>query len=278
MPDREGFPPGVPCWIDVSPPDTDGATAFYGGLFGWEFENRMPEGGPRYLVGRLGGRDVAAIGTPPDPDAPAAWATYVGVASADETAVAVREAGGTVLMGPFDVVDAGRMAVCVDPAGAPFNLWQPGRTRGAGVVNAPGSWNWSDLRTTDPHGAIGFYGAVFGWMAAPTDFGDALMWQLPGYGDWLAERDPDLRARHADASVPAGFSDAVGWLQPITADDGPSVWHLTFAVDDPDATAARAAELGGTVVTEPFDAGPVRMAVVADPWGAAFTVSRYQPD
>jgi hypothetical protein len=282
MADHEGFPPGVPCWIDVAPPDTDGATEFYGGLFGWEFENRMPaDADARYMVARLDGLDVAAIGTPPDPAAPVAWATYIGVASADESATAVRAAGGTVLMGPFDVMDAGRMAVCADPTGAAFNLWQPGRTRGAQMVNAPGSWNWSNLTTRDPHAAISFYDAVFGWLAAPVDVDDALMLQLPGYGDWLAERDPTLRERHAALGVPAGFSDIVAWLQPVTSgsvpDDVPSHWDVTFAVEDPDALAERVTDLGGSVVTAPLDTGPVRMAVLADPWGATFTISHYAP-
>jgi uncharacterized protein len=282
MPDREGFPPGVPCWIDLWPPEPDEALAFYSGLFGWEFEERTPEGaGGRYLVARLQGQDVAAIGDTDEPEALAPiWSTYVCVGSADDAAAAVRAAGGRVDAGPFDLGDAGRMAVCADPAGAAFRLWQPGTLSGAQLVNAPGTWNWSDLHTRDPQGAVELYGAVFGWMAATTEFGDALMWQLPGYGDFLAERDPALRERHAEPGVPAGFSDAIGWLQPIPADaapdDMPSHWHVTFAVDDADATAARAAELGGAVVTEPTDAGPVRMAELADPWGAPFTVSRFQ--
>lgn len=283
MPDREGYPPGVPCWIDLWPPEPDEAVAFYGGLFGWEFEERTPPGaGGRYHVARLRGQDVAAVGDTDEPEALApVWSTYICVGSADETAAAVRAAGGRVDAGPFDLGDVGRMAVCADPAGAAFRLWQPGTLRGAQLVNAPGTWNWSDLHTRDPQGAVELYGAVFGWVAATTEFGDALMWQLPGYGDVLAERDPALRERHAEPGVPAGFSDAIGWLQPIAADaspnDTPSHWHVTFAVDDADATTARAAELGGTVVAEPMDAGPVRMAELADPWGAPFTVSRFDP-
>jgi predicted enzyme related to lactoylglutathione lyase len=283
MPDRERYPPGVPCWIDLWPTEPDEAVVFYRGLFGWEFEERTPPGaGGRYLVAALRGQDVAAVGDTDEPEALApVWSTYVCVGSADETAAAVRAAGGRVDAGPFDLGDVGRMAVCADSAGAAFRLWQPGTFRGAQLVNAPGTWNWSDLHTSDPQGAVALYGAVFGWVAATTEFGDALMWQLPGYGDVLAEQDPALRERHAEPGVPAGFSDAIGWLQPIAADaapdDTPSHWHVTFAVDDADATTSRAAELGGTVVAEPMDAGPVRLAELADPWGAPFTVSRFQP-
>ena len=49
-------------------------------------------------------------------------------------------------------------------------------------------------------------------------------------------------------------------------------------VDDADATAARAEELGGTLVAPPMDAGPTRITVVRDPQGAVFTASRFYPE
>jgi uncharacterized protein len=177
-----------------------------------------------------------------------------------------------VLVEPFDVAGAGRMAVLADPAEAVFCVWEAGRHRGAEIVNAPGTWNWSDLHTGDPEGAKAFYGAVFGWEASTLDFGT--MWRLPGYGDALAEIDPEIRLRHAEAGAPEGFSDAIGWLVPAAGDE-PSRWSVTFAVDDADAIADRAAELGGTATVPPFDAGPARIAVLRDPQGAQFTVSRY---
>lgn len=245
---------------------------FYGGVFGWEFEDRMPAGAPNpYVVATLDGRDVAGIGAKRD-ETPSAWNAYVWVDSADETAAKARDAGGTVLVDPFDVPpDAGRMAAIADPAGAVFCVWEAKARKGAQVVNAPGSWNWSDLETPDPEGAKAFYGAVFGWEAEMTDF--ATMWRRPGYGDILAADDPDLRRRHAEPGVPAGFSDAVGWMQ----EGAQPRWSVTFSIDDADGGAAKAAELGGAVIAPPFDAGPVRMAVLSDPAGATFTVSRYDP-
>src|SRR3954463_9093918 len=119
---RDGYPAGVPCWLDSSQPAPDAAALFYGGLFGWEFEDRTPEGSPmRYLVGRLDGGDVAGIGSQPRGTHGAAPPdTHVWVDSADETAAKVADAGGSVVMEPFDVSDAGRMAVFADPAGASF--------------------------------------------------------------------------------------------------------------------------------------------------------------
>ena len=46
MPERDGYIPGVPCWVDTSQPDPEAALPFYRGLFGWEFEDVMPEGSP----------------------------------------------------------------------------------------------------------------------------------------------------------------------------------------------------------------------------------------
>src|SRR5690606_30159949 len=208
------------CWVDTAQPDPDDAADFYAGLFGWRFEDRAPAEAPgRYLVGSLDGRDVAAVAS--GADAPA-WRTYVTVADADATTATAARAGGTVVEPPSAVPGIGRTAALTDPWGAAVRLWQPDGWHGADLVNAPGSWNWSDLHTGEVRGAIAFYQEVFGWRAASVDFGfgQSWMWQLPGYRDLLARRDPDLRRRHADPSVPPGFSDAVGWLQP--SDDPPS--------------------------------------------------------
>src|SRR5437763_16412985 len=96
MPERDGYIPGVPCWIDTSQPDPEAALAFYTGLFGWEFENMMPEGSEgTYFIGRIRNGDVAAVGPIPEGAPPTAmWNPYVWVDSADATATIAREAGG----------------------------------------------------------------------------------------------------------------------------------------------------------------------------------------
>ena len=153
--ERDGYMPGVPCWIDTSQPDPDAAVEFYGHLFGWEFENVMPAGsGGKYFIGRLRGGDVAAVGSLPEGGpAVTAWKTYIWVQSADASAAAVEAAGGRVLAAPFDVMDAGRMAVCADPEGAAFCLWEAGSHKGARIVNEPGSLNFNGLNSRDPDGA-----------------------------------------------------------------------------------------------------------------------------
>jgi uncharacterized protein len=280
LPERDGYIPGVPCWVDTSQPDPDAAVGFYGELFGWELEDAMPPDAPgKYFMARIRGHDVAAISSVPEGAPPVAmWNTYIWVDSADETAARVRDAGGSVLGEPFDVMDAGRMGVFADPEGAVFCAWQPGRHRGAQLVNEHGTLNFNSLNTRDPEGAMAFYGAVFGWGVL--DLAGGRMWTLPGYGDHLEESNPGLRTMIGESGAPEEFIDVVANMIPIGGDrpDMAPNWSVTFAVDDADAIAQRATELGGTVLAGPFDAPWVRMAVIADPQGAAFAASKFVPE
>ena len=255
VPERDGYIPGVPCAVDTGQPDPEAALDFYGGLFGWEFEDVMPpESETRYFVARLRGRDVAAVGSIPG-GAPqtATWRTYIWVDSADESTAKIRDAGGDVVLEPFDVEpEAGRMAVFTDPEGAEFRVWQAG--------------------------AKSFYGSVFGWQVLALD-GAVELWTLPGFGDFLERDNPELRNQMAEAGAPQGFEDVVASINPIPADQPatPPHWGVTFAVDDADGAAATARELGGTVFVPPFDAPWVRMTVIADPQGATFVASKFAP-
>jgi uncharacterized protein len=281
--ERDGYPDGVPCWVDTEQPDPAAAAEFYGSLFGWEFEDRMPADAPgSYFVATIRGKDVAAIGSQMEgaPQQPA-WNTYVWADSANEAAARAKEAGGSVLAEPFDVMAAGRMAVLADPQGAAIRVWQPGNHRGAQLVNEPGTWNFSELNTSDADAAEAFYNAVFGWEAdhINMDGQESAMWRRPGYADHLEQRDPNLRRRMADQGAPPGFEDCIAWLLPLDASQpgAPPHWSITFAVDDADAAAAKADELGGKVLLPPMDAPYVRMTVLSDPQGAVFTASKYMP-
>ena len=281
MPERDGYIAGVPCWIDTSQPDPKAAVDFYGALFGWEFENVMPPDAPgEYFMARIRGLDVGAVGSIPE-GAPqmATWNTYIWVDSADDTAAKVKEAGGSVMMEPFDVMTAGRMAVFTDPEGAVFFVWEAGDNKGSQVVNEHGSNNFNVLNTRDLDGAKRFYGAVFGWETLDLG-GDGRMWTLPGYGDHLEEKSPGLRKGMEEMGAPADFADVVASVTPIPADqpDTPPHWSLTFAVDEADDIASKAEELGGKVVMPPFDAPWVRMAVISDPQGATFVASKFVPE
>ena len=281
MPERDGYIPGVPCWADTSQPDPESAVDFYGGLFGWELEDVMPPDSPgRYFIARIRGGNVAAVGSIPEGAPPQAmWNTYIWVDSADETASKVRDAGGQVVMEPFDIMSAGRMAVCTDPEGAAFCVWQARENKGAGIVNEAGSVVFNGLNMRDADAAKAFYGAVFGWTTLDLGPGGG-MWTLPGYGDHLEESNPDLRKQMADAGGPPGFEDVVAAINPIGDDqpDTPAHWNVTFAVDDADGVAQKATELGGKVLSPPMDAPWVRMTVLADPAGATFIASKFVPE
>jgi uncharacterized protein len=247
----ERYDNGIPSWVDVSSPDLDASRAFYGGLLGWECPVGPPEAGG-YSVCELGGKTVAGVGPQMNPDFPPAWMSYVNVDSADDTVAKIKASGGTVFAGPMDVMDAGRMAVFADPVGAVLGLWEPGNHLGAQVVNEPGAYCWSELVTTDLDASKAFYDAVFGWGAA--DLG-------PGgenaYTEWkVGERSVGgMMAKRAD--MPAEM---------------PPYWGVYFAVDDADATAAKAKELGGQVLMGPMDIEPGRMAVLSDPVGVMFNI------
>ena len=277
--ERETYPAGVPCWVDTVHDDPAAAAAFYREVFGWDMQDALPpDAGAHYFMARFDGRLVAAVGSRPDAlPAGAAWNTYIAVYDADAAAARAEELGGSVVMGPMDVGEAGRMAAIADPEDALFFVWQAGTTHGAELVNAPGSWNFSGVNARDPEAAATFYGALFGWEAGPADpDSGARLVHLPGYGDHLEQRDPGMTKRMAELGAPERFEDAVGWILPV-ADGLAPHWDVTFAVADADATAARAVSSGGRIVMPPTDMPWVRTTVISDPEGAGFTASTFVP-
>jgi len=246
----DAYEPGIPSWVDVSTPDLDGAKAFYSALFGWEIAEAPPEAGG-YSIAYLAERRVAGVGPQMNPQAPPAWMQYVNVTDADAAAAKVTAAGGQVFVPPMDVLDAGRMAVFADPAGAVFGIWEPKEHKGAGLVNEPGTFSWSELITTDIEGAKAFYGAVFGWESVTHGEGPGAYteWQVAG------------RSMAGMMAKPAEMPAAV-----------PPFWGVYFAVADADAALAKANELGGSTMMGPMDIEPGRFAVLVDPAGALFNV------
>ena len=267
MSERDGFEPGVPCWVQAVHPDPGAAVGFYTELFGWEAENLMPPDHPGdYFVCRLRGRDVAAIVSKHGAPTPASavWTTHVCVESADDTASKVGEAGGSVIGEPFDSPGGGRQAVLSDPSGAVFCAWEPSERKGAQLVNEPGAWAISALSTADPEESKRFYGAVFGWESEAFELGDAqmTMWKLPGYVGGEPQQ-PVAR-------------DVIATMVPPAGADAPH-WSVDFWTRNLDEAVSNATEHGGKVVGGPYDIPNVgmRQAVIADPQGA--TLSLTQP-
>ncbi|MFI5757796.1 VOC family protein [Streptomyces sp. NPDC051569] len=246
--------PGTPCWVSLMVHGLGATQEFYGALFGWEFQPGPQQLGP-YVRGLLDGKEIAGIGQlPPDRDLPIAWMTYLASDDADATAETIRSRGGTVGVGPLDAAEAGRMAIASDPTGAVFGIWQAEAHTGTAVAGAHGTPVWNELITRETSYVSKFYESLFGYAMEeavdPAEF-DFLTLSLAGR--------------------PVAALHGVGGALP--RDRGPH-WMTYFEVDDTDAAARQVTELGGQVVQLPRESPHGRLAVVADPEGAVFTVVR----
>jgi predicted enzyme related to lactoylglutathione lyase len=258
MPERSEYKPGTPSWIDLATPDLESAKYFYGELFGWEAHGTGPaEETGGYTLFTLGGRSVAGVVPLMTEGRPTMWATYVATDDADEVARRAEAAGATVVAGPMDIMEAGRMAFFAHPAAGHIGTWQPRQHKGAEIVNDPGTLTWNELHTRDLDGARTFGEEVFRWRAEEQDFG-AMRYLV----------------MHVDDAPVSGITG----MPPGVPDEVPAHWLTYFAVEDCDASVARVRELGGSVTMEPMEAENVgRFAVVADPHGAQFAVIRNAP-
>ena len=257
MPDVSTHAPGSFSWVELSTIDQKAAVAFYRALLGWGVTDDPMGPGDVYSTFTLRGRAVAAAYTMrPDErqaGAPPHWNLYVNVDSADDTVARARQLGATVLAPPFDVMDFGRMAVLQDPAGAAFALWQPKTHYGVKITNEPGALCWSELTTRDTKKAEAFYTALFGW---------AVKHGAPGAPMEYTEFSVGAQPSIGMMAMPDGMSPHV-----------PSYWMPYFQVSDCDASAAKAASLGGKPMVGPQDIpGTGRFAILTDPQGAMFAV------
>jgi uncharacterized protein len=250
---RTSHPVGTFSWVDLQTTDTEAAKQFYSALFGWEYRD-IPVGETgTYSMALVDGDETGAIGgMPPGAQFPPHWNSYVTVESADAAASRAREVGGTTPMEPFDVFDAGRMAVIADPTGATMMAWEPRESIGARRVNDPGCFCWNELGTNDPVTAARFYGDLFGWTYDEQDMGPMGTYRTIKNGD---RANGGIRQQsEAEAGVPPN-------------------WLVYFGVQGADATVAKATEQGGRVLAPAFDLPMgARIAVLADPQGAAFAL------
>ena len=255
MPKVGKHEPGSFCWVELATTDQAAAKTFYSSIFHWEPRDSPIGPDDFYTIFKLDGQPAAAAYTMRPAESAAApphWTLYIKVENADEAAAKAAELGGAVIDQPFDVSSAGRMAVIQDPPGAVFCLWQSKEQPGLGVTHENGAFCWADLASTDPARARAFYQGMFGWKIGPAPN------YPPGY-----------------EVIDNGGPAPVGGIGPIRGGEGlPSHWMLFFIADDVDGVAAKTKELGGTVQMGPVSMGPVRMAALADPQGAAFSIIR----
>ena len=251
MGERTSYAPGTFSWVELSTTDPDAAKSFYTGLFGWEPEDNPIPGDGVYTTLNVRGKPAAAMygqmeqereaGIPPH------WNSYVTVEDVDATASRVSEAGGSLMAEPFDVMDVGRMAVVQDPTGAVFCLWEPRQHIGAGIVNEAGAFSWNELATNDPDAAMRFYGELLGWKF--NDFAE---------GYWV---------------IMNGEASNGGVRRQSPQESGiPPNWIVYFTVENVDDAVGAVESAGGRTLAPAMELGPGRIAVVADPQGAAFAL------
>jgi predicted enzyme related to lactoylglutathione lyase len=252
MGERTKYTAGTFSWADVSTTDQEGAKAFYAGLFGWAADDRPVGDGIYYSMQQIDGKSVAAISPQPEQQreagVPPLWNSYITVDSADDAAAKAGDLGATVHAPPFDVMDAGRMAVIQDPQGAFFMVWEPKATIGAELVNVPGALCWNELYTTDIEAAQSFYSGVFGWEYQPF------------------ENSPD------PYFVIMNQGRGNGGIRGLAQPGMPPNWLVYLAVEDIDAALAKVGELGGSTMMGPIDIGIAKIGIVQDPQGAVFAL------
>jgi predicted enzyme related to lactoylglutathione lyase len=252
--------PGTFCWVELATIDAAGAKKFYTSLFGWAHTDSDMGNGELYTMFHLKGASVGALYAMRDDErkmAPPHWNSYVAVESADDAAARAKQLGGRLILEPFDVMDAGRMAVVMDPQGAVFQLWQAKKHIGAGILGESGALCWNELMTTDTQGAEKFYSGLFPWRPESMPMSNGAPYTVFKRGDVGA----------------CGMMAIAPEMGPV-----PPNWMPYFAVDDCDASVARALSLGGKGIVPATDIPNTgRFAVLQDPQGAVFSIIRLAP-
>jgi predicted enzyme related to lactoylglutathione lyase len=254
MTSRETAPIGAPCWTDLWTSDVEGSRNFYGVLFGWEADEPNPEFGGYFIFRRFGQEIAGAMGDMGDMKATNTWSTYLATDDAAKTVELAEAAGATILSPPMEVGDLGTQVVMLDPTGAHVGAWQPNTFQGFTVLNEHAAPSWFELHTRDYHKAVAFYRDVFRWEAHEVSDTDEFRYTVM--------KDPS-----GDGEL-AGIMDSSRFLP----EGAPSHWKVYWEVADADASVDKIRELGGSVEMIPHDTPYGRLAVVADPAGAAFSL------
>lgn len=260
------YKPGTFCWPELVASDKEKAKEFYSKLFGWEY-SEVPVGEDNvYSMTYLKGKEVGGLyqmwPEQAEHGVPTHWMSYVSVSNVDETVKKAESLGATIVSGPMDVFDSGRMAAIIDPTGAIFSIWQPMKHIGATIVNEHGALVWNELATNDTEKAREFYSELFDWTFDDMDMdvGGGMTYTM-----FMNEGRP--------AAGMMAIEENMGDLPPN--------WAVYFAVDDCDASVELASSSGGGVVVPPTDIPEVgRFAFMSDSQGAVFAIIKLlkEPD
>lgn len=259
MQETPRYKPGNFCWVELGTTNPGAAKTFYKELFNWDYFDAPMGPDMTYTLININGKEIGGLyqlmsdmlaqGVPPH------WLSYISVTNADDATGQATAAGATVMKGPFDVSDAGRMSVIQDPTGAVFALWQPKDNQGSDACREIGSFCWNELGTNDTQKAADFYSTLFGWGREA----------FPGPMEYTVFKNGD---------------EGIAGMYQITPEMGPIPphWMVYFAVNDCDATVQKATDAGGSVI-KPAESipGVGRFAILRDPTSAVFAVLKPEP-
>jgi len=236
-------------WHEQVSSDPEQAQDFYTQLFGWGTEVFKP-GEADYTMISSGGQSHGGFSKAMEGAPPPHWLSHVQVENLDETIEKAKSAGGKLAAGPFEMAEVGRIAIVADPQGAYISAYQPA---GEGPASQ-GVFVWDELGTTDADDAQRFYGEVFGWTTS------------------------DMGSEYGGYKIFNRGETGIAGLMTLPDDSLPPHWQPYVAVEDPDATTAKAKELGGSTLVEPTDVPKVgRVGVLRDPQGAPFGIIKPDP-
>jgi predicted enzyme related to lactoylglutathione lyase len=246
--------PGDFCWINMVTPQPDQASEFFARVLGWTYFEMQGLG---YGV-QVEGRNIGGLFDLDGPNVPPGTVPIIGVMvkvdGADATCEKVASLGGTTRPA-FDVLESGRMAVCHDPAGAQFDIWEPKKMLGTDVDSTlHGAPSWFELMTTEVGGATKFYSGLFGWTPGVTPMAES------GY--------TVFKNGGADVAGMMPITPQMGTLRPC--------WVTYFTVTDADEAAREAVGLGATLCRRMYDIpGVGRSCGITSPQGITFCIIEY---
>ena len=251
----DSYAHGVFNWVDLATSDAKAAQTFYGGLFGWQFKEMPVPDRPPYTMAFHQGRAVTAIcslsDNMPTSSQPPQWQSYINVNNIEQCVEAWIQAGGKILMPPFPVMEYGDMAVVQDPTDAVVNLWQAKSHHGAGIINEPNTYCWSELQTRGADKAVAFYQSVFDWETE------------------VDEKPPNYVICKVNGNRHCGIFDMDKAQLPPEI---PVNWSVYFNVENLADSMEKVKALGGKVLMEPIEVDPGPFTTILDPQGATLTL------
>lgn len=256
MNNKNNYPQGVFCWAELCTRNWKEGKAFYTSLFGWGSDDQPIGDDEYYTMLQKQGDDIAAMYQMPqaqiNDELPGYWLTYIAVEDVDACAIKAKELGAQIIAGPHNVMDAGRMLMLKDTAGATVALWQGNEHIGCkrpGELTTP---YWHEMATRDTTASSNFYCELLGWKSQlkPMDGMDYTLFLI------------------GDKPVAGMIEMTDEW--PV---DVPPHWMIYFAVDSCDSYVDKAVDLGAQVCVPATDIEDVgRFSVICDPQGSVFSI------